>query len=71
VDALDKAIEQFRLDMNRLPTSEEGLAALTPANEPNRAYPYLKKDVPTDPWGHAYGYLAEAPTLALALASAD
>jgi general secretion pathway protein G len=60
VDALDKAIEQFRLDMNRLPTSEEGLAALqvSPANEPNWAGPYLKKDVPKDPWGHPYVYLA-------------
>jgi general secretion pathway protein G len=59
VDALDKAIEQFRLDMNRLPTNEEGLAALnvSPANEPNWAGPYLKKDVPKDPWGHPYVYL--------------
>ena len=60
VDALDKAIEQFRLDMNRLPTTEEGLAALqvAPVNEPNWAGPYLKKDVPKDPWGHPYVYLA-------------
>src|SRR6266567_4587735 len=50
VDALDKAIEQFRLDMNRLPTTEEGLAALNvaPPNEPNWGGPYLKKDVPKD-----------------------
>jgi general secretion pathway protein G len=60
VDALDKAIEQFRLDLNRLPTTEEGLAALqvAPPNEPNWAGPYLKKDVPNDPWGHPYVYLA-------------
>jgi general secretion pathway protein G len=60
VDALDKAVEQFRLDMNRLPTTEEGLAALNvaPANEPNWGGPYLKKDVPKDPWGHPYVYLA-------------
>jgi general secretion pathway protein G len=60
VDALDKAVEQFRLDMNRLPTTEEGLSALnvSPANEPNWAGPYLKKDVPKDPWGHPYVYLA-------------
>jgi general secretion pathway protein G len=60
VDALDKAIEQFRLDVNRLPTTEEGLAALNvaPPNEPNWAGPYLKKDVPRDPWGHPYVYLA-------------
>jgi general secretion pathway protein G len=60
VDALDKAVEQFRLDMNRLPTTEEGLAALNvaPPNEPNWGGPYLKKDVPKDPWGHPYVYLA-------------
>src|SRR3981081_2986963 len=60
VDALDKAIEQFRLDMNRLPTTEEGLAALNvaPANEPNWAGPYLKKDVPRDPCSHPYFYVA-------------
>src|SRR6202048_1198663 len=47
VDALDKATAQFRLAMNRLPTTEEGLAALNaaPPNEPNWAGPYLKKDV--------------------------
>ena len=58
VDALDKAIEQFRLDMNRLPTTEEGLAVLniSPANEPNWGGPYLKKDVPKDPWGTPYIY---------------
>ena len=60
VDALDKAVEQFRLDMNRLPTTEEGLVVLNvaPANEPNWTGPYLKKDVPKDPWGHPYVYLA-------------
>jgi general secretion pathway protein G len=59
VDALDKAIEQFRLDMDRLPTNEEGLAVLNvaPANEPNWGGPYLKKDVPHDPWGHPYVYV--------------
>src|SRR5258708_12028181 len=60
VDALDKAIEQFRLDMNRLPTTEEGLAALnaTPPNEPNCGGPYPKKDVPKHPWRHPYVNLA-------------
>src|SRR5246500_5897757 len=28
IDAIDKALEQFRLDVGRLPTTEEGLAAL-------------------------------------------
>jgi general secretion pathway protein G len=60
IDALDKALEQFRIDVGRLPTNEEGLAALnvSPPNEPNWGGPYLKKDVPKDPWGHPYVYLA-------------
>lgn len=59
IDALDKAIEAFRLDMNRLPTAEEGLAVLnvSPPNESEWAGPYLKKDVPHDPWGHPYVYV--------------
>jgi general secretion pathway protein G len=58
IDALDKAIEQFRLDVGRLPTTEEGLAALNAAPQgiTNWGGPYLKKDVPLDPWGHAYLY---------------
>lgn len=60
IDALDKAVEQFRIDVGRLPTTEEGLAALNvaPPNEPNWGGPYLKKEVPKDPWGHAYLYAA-------------
>jgi general secretion pathway protein G len=59
IDALDKAVEQFRLDVGRLPTTEEGLAVLNqaPANEPNWAGPYLKKAVPTDPWGRPFVYV--------------
>jgi general secretion pathway protein G len=59
IDALDKALEQFRLDVGRLPTSEEGLAALNaaPAGLANWEGPYLKKAVPLDPWGHPYVYL--------------
>ena len=37
IDALDKALDEFRLDMGRYPTSEEGLAVLmtAPSNEPS------------------------------------
>ena len=58
IDALDKALEAFRLDVGRLPTTEEGLAALNaaPQGVTNWGGPYLKKDVPLDPWGHAYVY---------------
>src|ERR1700716_3680798 len=59
IDALDKALDQFRIDVGRLPTTEEGLAALNtaPAGMQNWEGPYLKKAVPPDPWGHPYVYL--------------
>jgi general secretion pathway protein G len=60
IDALEKALDQYRLDTGRYPTSEQGLAALNqkPADEPRWAGPYLKKDVPPDPWGQPYRYRA-------------
>jgi len=58
IDALEKALDQYRLDVGRYPTTEQGLAALNeaPANEPKWQGPYLKKALPLDPWGHAYVY---------------
>ena len=58
IDALDKALDQFRLDVGRYPTTEEGLQALMvkPGNDPKWGGPYLKKGVPPDPWGRAYVY---------------
>ena len=58
IDALDKALDEFRLDVGRYPTSEEGLAVLVtpPGNEPGWGGPYLKKGVPMDPWGRPYAY---------------
>jgi general secretion pathway protein G len=58
MDAFDKALDAYRLDVGHFPTSEAGLAALVtrPANEPKWAGPYLKKAVPPDPWGNSYVY---------------
>lgn len=58
IDALEKALDQYRLDTRRYPAVEDGLSALVarPANEPNWNGPYLKKGVPSDPWGHDYVY---------------
>ena len=58
LDALEKALDQYRLDTRRYPTAEQGLVALVtrPANEPNWAGPYLKRAVPNDPWGRPYVY---------------
>lgn len=58
IDALEKALDQYRLDVGHYPSSEQGLAALVrnPGSENRWQGPYLKKDVPNDPWGAAYQY---------------
>lgn len=58
VESLEKALDQYRLDVRRYPTAEEGLEALVakPAGAANWQGPYLKKAVPNDPWGRAYVY---------------
>lgn len=58
IDALEKALDQFRIDAGRYPTTEEGLAALVtrPGNDARWAGPYLRKGVPQDPWGRPYVY---------------
>jgi general secretion pathway protein G len=47
IESFEKALDQYRLDTRRYPTSEEGLQALGP---------YLRKAVPNDPWGRPYVY---------------
>ena len=58
IELLGTALDQFKLDTGRYPTSQEGLAALqtTPGNLAGWEGPYLKKDVPRDPWGNPYQY---------------
>ena len=58
IDGLGKAIDQFRLDVGRYPTTEEGLSSLItrPSNLAKWDGPYLSKNVPMDPWGNAYLY---------------
>ncbi|MEW5893702.1 MAG: type II secretion system major pseudopilin GspG [Pseudomonadota bacterium] len=58
IKALEDALDQYRLDIGRYPSTEQGLPALNaqPAGETRWAGPYLKKAVPIDPWGHPYQY---------------
>ena len=58
IDGLEKALDQYRLDIGHYPTTEQGLSALVtqPTNEPRWSGPYLKKSVPPDPWGNPYVY---------------
>lgn len=58
LDALDKALNAFRLDVGHFPTASQGLRALNvaPGDEPRWRGPYLQNEVPPDPWGSAYQY---------------
>lgn len=59
MEAFEKSLDTYRLDVGRYPTTEEGMAALMVAPPTAGAKwngPYLKKGVPQDPWGHPYVY---------------
>ncbi len=55
---LDKSLELFKLDVGRYPTTEEGLDALVkrPGAVNGWNGPYIKGELPKDPWGNAYRY---------------
>ncbi|NHZ61768.1 type II secretion system major pseudopilin GspG [Massilia genomosp. 1] len=61
IEAFEKSLDTYRLDVGRYPTTEEGMAALLVAPATAGAKwngPYLKKAVPQDPWGRPYQYRA-------------
>ncbi|WP_297445109.1 type II secretion system major pseudopilin GspG [Desulfurobacterium sp.] len=58
IEMLSSALDQFKLDTGRYPTTEEGLEALI-KNPGVKGWdgPYLKKNkIPKDPWGRDYIY---------------
>jgi general secretion pathway protein G len=60
VENLCTALESFKFDMQRYPTTEEGLMALRQPPQTDEAArwkgPYIRKDPPNDPWGTPYVY---------------
>lgn len=63
IEMLGAALDAYRLDNGRYPTTEQGLSALrtAPSVDPrptNWRGPYLRKDVPVDPWGSEYVYVS-------------
>jgi general secretion pathway protein G len=57
IEAFGLALDQFRLDTGRYPTTSDGLSALmTNPGADGWDGPYLKKAVPNDPWGRQYVY---------------
>ena len=67
IEIFGLALDGYRLDNDYYPSTVQGLDALdrTPTGEPaarNWRGPYLKKGVPLDPWGRAYGYVSPGVT---------
>ena len=58
IEAFARALESYRLDTGKFPETAQGLNALVvrPPDTPRWNGPYLQKEVPLDPWGHAYLY---------------
>lgn len=61
IEMLGAALDTYRLDMSKYPSTEQGIAALSvapvdPALAANWRGPYLKKVVERDPWGNNYVY---------------
>ena len=55
ISALEAALDTYRLDVGQYPDSLEGLVV----NDSGRAAwngPYLRREVPLDPWGNEYVY---------------
>jgi general secretion pathway protein G len=57
ISMLETALDAYRLDLGRYPSTEEGLKALVEKIEsPGWDGPYLRKQMPLDPWGREYQY---------------
>ncbi len=58
IDALETALDMYRLDMGAYPTQDPGLQALIQKPEKDLRWkgPYLEKAIPLDPWGQPYNY---------------
>lgn len=52
------ALDSYFVDTGRFPSAQQGLQALRlrPENEAHWQGPYLKKELPTDPWGNPFVY---------------
>ena len=58
IELFGTALDTFRLDVGRYPTTDEGLQALrqNPGGLERWDGPYLRKELPLDPWSKPYAY---------------
>ncbi|MCG8415908.1 MAG: type II secretion system major pseudopilin GspG [Pseudomonadales bacterium] len=64
ISSLEAALDAYRLDVGEYPDSLEGLVE----NDSGRASwngPYLRREVPQDPWGNDYIYEADGRSFTL------
>jgi len=54
------ALDSYFVDLGRYPSTQDGLKALRAKPESADKWngPYLKKEIPNDPWGNQYVYRA-------------
>jgi len=60
IENFASALDSYYVDMGAYPASQEGITALRTKPEGASTWngPYLKKEIPKDPWGTAYVYRA-------------
>lgn len=58
IENYSKALDQFFIDVGRYPSSSESLSVLRQNSNNIKKWngPYLKKELPDDPWGGKYIY---------------
>lgn len=58
ISLFESALDTYRLDNGKFPSTEQGLKALREKPEGAAKWkgPYLPKEIPMDPWGNAYVY---------------
>jgi general secretion pathway protein G len=58
IERISSVLDLFKLDIGSYPTTDQGLRALVerPSDAANWNGPYVKGNVPVDPWNHAYVY---------------
>ena len=62
IEELTKTLDVYKLDVGSYPTTEEGLQALMtkPSAAKNWNGPYMKGQLPQDPWNKPYQYALSA-----------
>jgi general secretion pathway protein G len=58
ISTFGTALDAFEVDTGSYPRGQDGLVQLLvqPADVTGWRGPYLKSDIPLDPWGHPYAY---------------